>query len=66
MGVTRPAKSGLASAMSLIAKRLRKDSDCITQEPLPEQGLDLIRRIDGQARDPSNRPDQTRHAKGDR
>jgi hypothetical protein len=63
--MTRPANSGLASALSLIAKKLHTDSGSVTQEPLPDRWTDLIQRLE-QERRSSDRPGQREPGKRDR
>jgi hypothetical protein len=46
MGVSRPSKAGPDSAFRLIAKRLREESEDITQEPLSARLRDLVRELD--------------------
>jgi hypothetical protein len=55
MGVMRPAKTGLGSALQLIAKRLRTDGEGAAREPLPERWIDLIKYLDAQERCSSER-----------
>jgi hypothetical protein len=44
------AKTGLGSALELIARRLRVDCDDVAREPLPERWVDLIKYLDEQER----------------
>ena len=46
MGVLRASKAGPDSALRLIAKRLREESEDITQEPLSARLCDLVRELD--------------------
>jgi len=46
MGVLRASKAGPDSALRLIAKRLREESEDITQEPLSARLRDLVRELD--------------------
>jgi hypothetical protein len=55
MGVMRPAKIGLGSALQLIARRLRTDGEGVASEPLPERWIDLIKYLDAQERRSSER-----------
>ena len=58
MGMIHPAKTGLGSALELIARRLRADSDDVAREPLPERWVDLIKYLDEQERRSSERKAQ--------
>ena len=46
MGVLRASKVAPDSALRLIARRLREESEDITQEPLPARLRDLVRELD--------------------
>jgi hypothetical protein len=46
MGVLRASKAAPDSALRLIARRLREESEDITQEPLPARLRDLVRELD--------------------
>ena len=46
MGVLRASKAGPDSALRLIAKRLREESEDITQEPLSGRLRELVRDLD--------------------
>jgi len=58
MGMIHPAKIGLGSALELIARRLRADSEDVAREPLPERWVDLIKYLDEQERRSSERKAQ--------
>ena len=47
---TRPSKVVLASALELIAKRLRDDGESVTHEELPERWVDLILHLEEKER----------------
>ena len=48
MGVMRHSEVGYDKTLGLIAKRLREDSDQVTQEPLPASWMDLLLHLDEQ------------------
>ena len=50
MGVMRRSEVGYDKTLGLIAKRLREDSEQVTQEPLPTRWVDLIHHLDEQER----------------
>jgi hypothetical protein len=51
MSVLRAPKVGLDSALGLIAKRLRGESEQATREPLPERWVELIKQLNEQERE---------------
>jgi len=46
MGVPRESKAGYDNSLGLIAKRLREESESVTQEPLPARFRELLRELD--------------------
>ena len=50
MGVMRHSEVGYEKTLGLIAKRLREDSEEVTQDPLPTRWVDLILHLDEQER----------------
>ena len=50
MGVMRHSEVGYEKTLGLVAKRLREDSEQVTQEPLPTRWVDLILHLDEQER----------------
>ena len=50
MGVMRHLEVGYDKTLGLVAKRLREDSEQVTQEPLPTRWVDLILHLDEQER----------------
>ena len=50
MGVMLHSEVGYEKTLGLIAKRLREDSEQVTQEPLPTRWVDLILHLDEQER----------------
>jgi hypothetical protein len=50
MGVMRHSEVGYDKTLGLVAKRLREDSEQVTQEPLPTRWVDLILHLDEQER----------------
>ena len=45
MGILQTSKAGLDSALGLIAKRLRSESEEAAREPLPERWVELIQHL---------------------
>lgn len=64
MGVLRE-KTGHDSALGLIAKGLRGDTEDITQQPLPERWVDLIHHLNEQERMQSEHLLQVEEPKSD-
>ena len=50
MGVMRHSEVACEKTLGLIAKRLREDSEQLTQDPLPTRWVDLILHLDEQER----------------
>ena len=50
MGLSRWSDAGYDMSLRLIGKRLRDKGENVTQEPLPERWVDLIRYLDEQER----------------
>ena len=50
MGVMRHSEVAYEKTLGLIAKRLREDSEQVTQDPLPRCWVDLILHLDEQER----------------
>ena len=50
MGVMRHSEVGYDKTLGLVAKRLREDSEQVTQEPLRTRWVDLILHLDEQER----------------
>ena len=50
MGVMRHSEVGYEKTLGLITRRLREDSEQVTQDPLPTRWVDLIHQLDEQER----------------
>ena len=50
MGVMRHSEVGYEKTLGLLVKRLRGDSEQVTQDPLPTRWVDLIHHLDEQER----------------